>query len=133
VLANACRLIAATGRILALVLLIGCGRMDADIDAVKAARSIEGMTNAQLAIDIGGERSAVTWSAEPAPAIESKDAIVVIAVINRTARAGTKHEVRLRFLHDRKSGAVSLRGVNMDGKIVDLATMSFDEFKMLLE
>jgi len=131
--AIACRPLAVAGRVLALILLFGCGSYESDIAAVKNARTLPGITNNELVADLAGERSTVVWEAAPAEGAESDEIIEVVAVINRAARSGAKHEVRLRFRHDRRNGAVALRGVSLDGEIFDLLSMPLNVFKLQME
>lgn len=131
--ANACRRLANAGRVLALILLVGCGGYESDIGAVKKAQTLPGLSNDELVMDLAGGRSTVAWEAAPVEAEGSDEVIEVVAVINRAARSGMKHEVRLRFHHDRRDGSVSLRGVSLDGEIFDLLSIPLNVFKLQME
>jgi len=129
----ACRRLAAAGRVLALVLLFGCDSYDTDIQAVQNANTIPGMSNAELVMDLAGGRSTVSWEAGPAEGAGTDNVVEVVAVINRAARNGAKHEVRLRYHHDRGTGAVTLQGASLDGDIFDLLSTPLNLFKLQME
>jgi hypothetical protein len=112
-------------RLLAIALVAGlaaCGEnFDADIEAVRAARSITDDTNDELAREIAGARGQVEWIGSRFEKYEDNEFIVgVTARIERTTRAGAKRLVELQFIRNRQTDRVAFEQVRIDGRPQDL-------------
>jgi hypothetical protein len=105
---------------LAAGLLAACDSFDADIEAVQAAETTPGQTNAEFAAEIAGDDGSVDWSAEK---VDGREGTVrVTADIDRPSRSGPAHEIRFEYLHERGSGRVRLDRVLVDGREQSLLT-----------
>jgi hypothetical protein len=101
-------------------LLAACGNFDADIEAVQAAETTPGQTNAEFVAEIAGDNGSVDWSAEK---VDGREGTVrVIADIERPSSSGPAHEIRFEYLHERGSGRVRLDRVLVDGREQSLLT-----------
>lgn len=108
------------GLALAAGLLAACDSYDADIEAVQAAETTPGQTNAAFAAEIAGDDGSVDWSAEK---VDGREGTVrVIADIERPSSSGPAHEIRFEYLHERGSGRVRLDRVLVDGREQSLLT-----------
>ena len=115
----------------ALVLVAGCDSYKDDIAAVQAAEAVPGKSNAELVSDAAGPNGTVTWSATEAEGRE--DTVRVVADIERPSDSGPAHEIRLEFLHERKSQQVVLDRVLVDGREQNLVSGVLNLLLMQLE
>jgi hypothetical protein len=108
------------GLALAAGLLAACDSYDADIEAVQAAETTPGRTNAEFAAELAGDDGSVDWSAEK---LDGREGTVrVIADIQRPSSSGPAHEIRFEYLHERGSGRVRLDRALVDGREQSLLT-----------
>jgi hypothetical protein len=108
------------GLALAAGLLAACDSFEADIEAVQAAETTPGQTNAEFVAEIAGDNGSVDWSAEK---LDGREGTVrVIADIERPSSSGPAHEIRFEYLHERGSGRVRLDRVLVDGREQSLLT-----------
>lgn len=97
----------------AALLLAGCDSYKSDIAAVQRAAILPGLTNEALALDLGGERSSVEWTAA---GTDNDDIVAVIATIKRVGQLGMRNTIELHYRHDRQTQAVTLEDVLLNGK-----------------
>lgn len=96
--------------------LAGCSGYDSDIKAVKKATTA-GTSNAEFVDQLAGVRGSVEWSAgESEKYADQKDIVVVAATVKKTSRAGAKHTIVLRYIHNRGNSKVALDEVLVDGE-----------------
>jgi hypothetical protein len=110
-------------------LLAGCDSYKADIAAVQKASILPGLTNEALALDLGGERATVEWTADDT---ETDDVVAVIATIKRVGQLGMRNTIELHYRHDRQSKAVTLEDVLLNGKQQPLLSGALSVFNLNL-
>ncbi len=120
------------------LMLAGCDNYDADIAAVKQARTLPGETNEELVMDLAGARSTVEWSAERAKQYDNDDIIAVTALIHRIGQGGQRSEVALRYIHNRQTKKVAFEELLLNGQRQDLLSgalnlMLLEQFKLQLQ
>jgi len=105
-----------------LAALAACGEnFDQDIEAVRAARTLESDTNDELARELAGARGKVEWIGSRFEKYEDNEYIVgVTARIERYTRAGAKRLVELQFINNRQTRQVAFEQLVIDGRPQDL-------------
>lgn len=120
------------------LILAACDSYDADIAAVKQAKTLPGKTNEELVMDLAGARASVEWSAAPAEQYDNENIIGVTALINRIGMGGQRSKVELRYIHNRQTKKVAFEELLLNGKRQDLLSgalnlMLLDQFKLQLQ
>ncbi len=95
------------------LLLAACDNYKSDITAVQRAAILPGLTNEALALDLGGERSSVEWSAA---GTDNDDIVAVVVTIKRVGQLGMRNTIELHYRHDRQTRAVTLEDVLLNGQ-----------------
>lgn len=117
------------------LLLAACDNYKSDITAVQRAAVLPGVTNEALALDLGGARASVEWTAE---GTGTEDVVAVVATIKRVGQLGMRNTIELHYLHDRRTKAVTLRDVLLNGKqqpalSTALSILNLNLFKLQLQ
>lgn len=107
--------------------LAGCDNYESDIQTVKRAAILPGLSNEELVLDLGGERASAEWTAD---STDQDDVIEVIATINRVGQAGKRSTIELHYSHNRQSKTVTLDRVLLNGKRQGLASGAIDLFSL---
>lgn len=120
------------------LVLAACDSYDADIAAVKQAKTLPGKTNEELVMDLAGARSSIEWTAAPAEQYDNDDIIGVTALINRIGQGGQRSKVELRYIHNRQTRKVAFEELLLNGQRQDLLSgalnlMLLDQFKLQLQ
>jgi hypothetical protein len=122
----------------AVLALLGCDNYKSDIAAVKRAKTLPGLSNEEVVMDLAGARASIEWRAEPAKEYGTSDIIAVTAEINRLGLYGQRSKVELVYLHNRQTKIVSFEELRLNGKRQDLLSgalnlMFLDQFKLKLQ
>jgi hypothetical protein len=120
------------------LILATCDSYDADIAAVKQAKTLPGKTNDELVMDLAGARASVEWSAAPAEQYDNENIIGVTALINRVGQGGQRSRVELRYIHNRQTKKVAFEELLLNGQRQDLLSgalnlLLLEQFKLRLQ
>lgn len=113
----------------AALLLAACDNYKSDIAAVQRAAVLPGITNEALALDLGGARASVEWKAD---GTGQDDVVAVVAVIKRVGQLGMRNTIELHYLHDRRTEAVTLEDVLLNGERQPALTAALSVFNLNL-